>query len=458
MPVLVELPRLLAATAVVGGYAGLCAGVLLRERRRRQQAARAAALHPPGADGAPVVVAYASQTGFAEQVAAATAAALRGAGMSVELSALGRLDAARLAACERALFVVSTCGEGDAPDNGALFARRAMAAPAALGRLHYGLLALGDSGYAHFCGFGRQLDGWLEAGGARPMFARIEVDRADDAALQRWQHELGHLAGSAELPDWQPAAYGRWCIRERRCLNPGSAGSPTWHIELRPADGAPLPPWEAGDLVQVQAPGDPQRPREYSIASIPADGAIHLLVRQQRGAGGRLGIASGWLTEGAGTDDDIALRLRPHRNFRLGDNAARPLVLIGNGTGLAGLRAHLRARAAANDGRNWLVFGERNAAHDFYYRGELETLAARDLLVRTDLAFSRDQHERIYVQHRLLAAANTLRDWVAGGAAIYVCGNAVGMATEVDAALAAILGEADRDALLAEGRYRRDVY
>lgn len=455
---MLETSRLLAAAAVTGGYAALCAAVALRESRRRRHAAHAAALHLPDEAGAPVLVAYASQTGFAEQIAAAAAEALRGAGLPVELCELGRLDAARLAARERALFVVATCGEGDAPDNGARFAQRVMAGPVALDRLHYGLLALGDSDYAHFCGFGRQLDAWLRANGARPMFERLDVDRADAATLQRWQHALGHLAGSAELPDWQPAPFGRWRIRARRCLNAGSAGGPTYHLELAPADGAPLPHWEAGDLAQVQAPADPGRPREYSVASIPADGALHLLVRQCRDADGRPGIASGWLTEGAGAEDDIALRLRPHRNFRLGDNAGRPLILIGNGTGLAGLRAHLRARAAAGDGRNWLIFGERNAARDFYYREEIEALAARDLLARTDLVFSRDQRERLYVQHRLAAAADTLREWVAAGAAIYVCGNAVGMASAVDAALAAILGAERRDALLAEGRYRRDVY
>ncbi|MDO9598718.1 MAG: sulfite reductase subunit alpha [Azoarcus sp.] len=453
MPILAELPRLLAATAVVGGYAGLCLAILLRARH-------AASLQVPGSGGGGgvVLIAYASQTGFAEQLARDSAQALRSAGVAAELCELGRLDATRLSAVERALFIVSTCGEGDPPDNGALFARRVITSTAALQGLHYGLLALGDSSYTRFCGFGRMLDDWLIGNGARPMFDRIEVDQASDAALCQWQHALGHLAGTADLPDWRAPGFDSWWIRTRTCLNPGSAGAPTFHLELEPADGAPLPLWEAGDLVQVLAPGDPQRPREYSIASIPADGRLHLLVRQQRDASGRLGIASGWLTDAAALDEPIALRLRPHRNFRLGDNHTRPLILIGNGTGLAGLRAHLRARARTGDGRNWLIFGERNAAHDCYYRNELEDWLARDLIVRADFAFSRDQAERLYVQHRLIKAAATVREWVTGGAAIYVCGNAVGMATEVDAALGQILGDEFRDRLLAEGRYRRDVY
>lgn len=459
MPIIAELPRLLAATAVVGAYAGLCSAVLLHQGRRQQRARHAAALLAPGGTGAgAILLAYASQTGFAEQLAADSAHALRSAGVAVDLCELGRLDAARLAAAERALFIVSTCGEGDPPDNGALFARRVITSTVALDGLHFGLLALGDRSYTRFCGFGRMLDDWLLGNGAQRMFDRIEVDRASDDGLHHWQHALGHIAGTAELPDWRAPGFDPWCIRTRTCLNPGSAGAPTFHLELEPAGGAGLPPWEAGDLVQVRAPGDPQRPREYSVASIPADGRIHLLVRQQRQPDGRPGIASGWLTEGAALDQPIALRLRPHRNFRLGDNRTRPLILIGNGTGLAGLRAHLRARAAAGAGRNWLIFGERNAAHDRYYRHEIDDWLARDLIVRADFAFSRDQPERQYVQHRLVAAAATVRDWIAGGAAIYVCGNAVGMATAVDAALGQILGDELRDRLLAEGCYRRDVY
>lgn len=459
MPIIAELPRLLAAATVVGGYAGLCSAILLRERGRERRARHAAALLPPiGADTGAILIAYASQTGFAEQLASDSAHALRNAGVAVELCELGRLEAARLVTAERALFIVSTCGEGDPPDNGALFARRVLSSTAALGGLHYGLLALGDRSYARFCGFGRMLDDWLIGNGAQRMFERIEVDQASDEALCRWQHQLGHIAGSAELPDWRAPEFDSWCIRARTCLNPGSVGASTFHVELERTDGAPLPHWEAGDLVQVLPPGDPQRPREYSIASIPADGRVHLLIRQQHSADGRPGIASGWLTATAAIDEPIALRLRPHRNFRLGDNHDRSLILIGNGTGLAGLRAHLRARAAAGDGRNWLIFGERNAAHDCYYRSEIDDWLARDLIVRADFAFSRDQAERLYVQHRLIAAAATVRDWVAGGAAIYVCGNAVGMAGEVDAALVQVLGREQMEQLLSEGRYRRDVY
>lgn len=154
------------------------------------------------------------------------------------------------------------------------------------------------------------------------------------------------------------------------------------------------------------------------------------------------------------------MRLRAHRNFRLEDNAARPLILVGNGTGIAGLRSHLRARAQAGAGPNWLLFGERNAAHDFLFRDELTAWQASGALTRLDLAFSRDDPaHKVYVQDLLQAQAATVRAWVEEqGAAIYVCGSLQGMAQGVDMALAGLLGPVPMAGLVRSGRYRRDVY
>jgi sulfite reductase (NADPH) flavoprotein alpha-component len=181
-------------------------------------------------------------------------------------------------------------------------------------------------------------------------------------------------------------------------------------------------------------------------------------VRLQRQADGSAGAASGWLCLDATGRDTVALRVREHARFRLGENAARPLILVGNGTGLAGLRAHLKARIDAGVVENWLVFGERNARADFLCRDELERWRDAGLLARLDTAFSRDGAERRYVQHVLAEQAEELRAWIARGAAVYVCGSLQGMATGVHAALADTLGSEALDQLAAEGRYRRDVY
>jgi sulfite reductase (NADPH) flavoprotein alpha-component len=275
--------------------------------------------------------------------------------------------------------------------------------------------------------------------------------------MAEWHHRLSHLAGTSDLPDWQAPDWEPWRLLVREHLNPGSAGGPTFHLELAPANGEAAG-WQSGDLVQVRAPGDPSRPREYSIASIAADGRVHLLVRQERHADGSPGVASGWLTEGVEVGGSIDLRLRPHANFQLGDNATRPLILVGNGTGLAGLRGHLRARAAAGAARCWLVFGERQAAHDTYYRDEIEGWLASGVLARADLVFSRDTPRKVYVQDRLREAAADVKAWLDDGAAVYVCGSLQGMAGGVDAALTEIVGADGVARLMDDGRYRRDVY
>ena len=444
--------RLLLAAGMTLAYAAVCLAPLLRQRRKRGAAQRALA---EAAQSPGWIVAYASQTGNAEELAQQTLATLRLAGIPAQLSELSDLGAADLQRAERVLFLVSTYGEGDAPDGAAAFAGRLMGGAVPLEHLHYAVLALGDRAYAHFCGFGRALDRWLEQQGAQALFPRIEVDRSAASSVAQWRQQLSHLAGTSDAPDWSAPAFSSWRLAGRRVLNPGSAGAPLYHLELEAPDGA-TPDWQSGDLVQIAAPAAADRPREYSIASVPADGRVHLLVRLHTHDDGSHGAASGWLALQAQVGDVVQLRVRQHRRFRLEENAERPLILVGNGSGIAGLRGHLRARMLAGQRRNWLLFGERNAQHDYLYRDELDAWQ-RDGL-RLDMAFSRDQAQRLYVQDRLLGNADELRGWIADGAAIYVCGSLDGMAAGVDAALCEMLGRDALDALAAAGRYRRDVY
>ncbi|MBO9559642.1 MAG: sulfite reductase flavoprotein subunit alpha [Caulobacter sp.] len=515
MTVFETLPpeRLHAAGLVLGAYVLFCLAIAMREALRRRAARRAAQALSAGT-GAPVLVVHASQTGFAEELAMATAELLGDAGARVTLTSLAEVTAADLARAGRALFVVSTTGEGDAPDTARKFIRDVMGAVPKLHDLHYGVLALGDSSYAHFCAFGRTLDAWLARHGASPQFDRVEVDDGDPAALRHWQSHVGLLAGVTDAPDWTRPRYGRWRLMERRWLNPGSPGDAAFHLRLEPLDAAD---WQAGDILEVGPRNDPAEVaallarlgldpaapvkadegaglgevlswrrlphddtapattpqglvdalpplphREYSIASLPADGAVELLVRAMKRADGKPGLGSGWLTAFAAEGAEIAARVRTNRAFH-GPEDDRPLILIGNGTGLAGLRAHLKARAAAPSSskarrRNWLLFGERTSAHDFFHRDEIEAWAADGVLARLDLAFSRDQDRKVYVQHRLAEAADTLRAWVADGAAIYVCGSLEGMSGEVHAVLTSVLGAETLERLTDEGRYRRDVY
>lgn len=459
-----------------------------------------------------LLVLHASQTGFAQDIAERTARTLREAGMPVRLRALGQVDAAQLATGTRALFVASTTGEGDPPDPALAFVRDVLDARVPLPGLRYAVLALGDRSYRHFCGFGHRLDQRLRQAGATPLFDLVEVDNGDLGALRHWQHHLGVLAGAPELPDWAPARYDAWRLAERRELNPGSAGAGAWHIALR-AEEPVRARWQAGDIAEIgprnapaavdallsalglrfdkgvlqdgtrHALGDllsrshlpaldavhgsdaqalasqlePLPHREYSIASLPEDGTLQLLVRRMQRPDGTPGLGSAWLCDYLGPDGPVDVRIRANANFHP-PPPTRPMLLVGNGTGIAGLRAHLKARVAAGARRNWLLFGERNADRDRFYGEEIDAWREAGFLERLDLAYSRDPGDGRYVQDVLRGEADVLRTWVDGGAVVYVCGSLQGMAPGVDAALREALGDMRVDGMLVDGSYRRDVY
>ncbi|UFH51624.1 sulfite reductase subunit alpha [Pseudomonas sp. KNUC1026] len=401
------------------------------------------------------LIGFASQSGQAEQLAWQAAAQLQAGGIGAKVRALGTISEGDLKATDRALFVVSTFGDGEAPDSARLFERQMAALHWPLPHLRYGLLALGDRNYTQFCGFARKLDTWLSAQGATPLFERIEVDNNAANALAQWAEQVAAQAGGAAVLA-HPERFSPWTLAERTRLNPGSAGAAVYHLRLLPEGQAA---WDAGDIAEI-IPGpsaDATQAREYSIASLPADGGLELLVRQHRHADGSLGLGSGWLTEHAALGSALQVHLRRNSAFHAPEDD-RPLILIGNGTGLAGLRSLLRHRQAQGHSRNWLLFGERNRAHDLLLGHELECWLANGHLQRLDLAFSRDQAEKFYVQGRLREAAEPLRQWLAEGAALYVCGSLQGMADGVDRALRELIGDHAVEQLIEQGRYRRDVY
>ncbi len=445
-----------AAAAVALWLLSIAAVAALRVRARRRTAARAGALSAE-AEGEGVLVAFASQTGLAEQLAWRTAEALAGAGAPARVVGLGDLDPTTLRCAGRVLIVASTTGEGDAPDSPSRFVRRHMAAPAELAGLRYAVLALGDRSYAKFCGFGRALDGWLRRSGAEPLFDRVEVDDGDAGALRHWRHQLAAATGAPVAADWTPPAYDRWRLVERAHLNPGGPGGEAWRLAFEPVGHRP--DWQAGDIAEVGLPaveGAPPASREYSVASVAADGRVELIVRRVVRDDGSPGLASGWLTGGLQPGDEVDLRLRSNRSFH-GPSSDVPLVLIGAGTGLAGLRGHLRARPAAGHGGAWLLWGERSPVHDAWLDDELQAALAAGRLTRLDRVFSRAPGGR-YVQALVEEHADELRCWVDRGATVLVCGSLEGMSAGVHAALEAALGAERVLELLETGRYRRDVY
>ncbi len=214
--------------------------------------------------------------------------------------------------------------------------------------------------------------------------------------------------------------------------------------------------------------------RLYSVASSPKahPGEAHLLigaVRWESHGRKRGGVSSTYFADRRKVGDAVRIYVKPNRHFRIPDDGNRPIIMIGAGTGVAPYRAFIEERVELGaKGKSWLFFGERNFTNDFLYQLEWQDHLASGGLSRIDVAFSRDQPEKIYVQQRLWEARADLIKWVDEGAHIYVCGDEKGMARDVDAALARILAEAARGddeagkaklkELAKAGRYQRDVY
>ncbi len=218
----------------------------------------------------------------------------------------------------------------------------------------------------------------------------------------------------------------------------------------------------------------PIAPRLYSISSSPKahPGQVHLTVgavRYELNGRARKGACSTFLAERALALGKVGVFVHSNKAFRPPADPAAPMIMVGPGTGIAPFRAFLEERTATKaSGKNWLFFGDQKAATDFLYREELEALKASGVLTRLDLAFSRDQQEKIYVQNRMLEAAAELYAWLEQGASFFVCGDASRMAKDVDAALHQVVEKAGNktpaeaaayvQALKAAKRYQRDVY
>jgi sulfite reductase (NADPH) flavoprotein alpha-component len=214
--------------------------------------------------------------------------------------------------------------------------------------------------------------------------------------------------------------------------------------------------------------------RLYSVASsIRAHpGEAHLLVgavRWESHGRKRAGVASTYFADRRKVGDRVRVYVKPNRHFALPADGSRPIIMIGAGTGVAPYRGFIEDRIETGaDGKSWLFFGERNFTNDFLYQLEWQDHLAAGALSRIDVAFSRDQPEKIYVQHRIWQQREDLRAWLDEGAHIYVCGDEKGMAKDVDNTLVKILAEplkGDEEAgraklkeLTKAGRYQRDVY
>ncbi|MGA9519916.1 MAG: assimilatory sulfite reductase (NADPH) flavoprotein subunit [Myxococcaceae bacterium] len=214
-------------------------------------------------------------------------------------------------------------------------------------------------------------------------------------------------------------------------------------------------------------------PRLYSIASsqkrVGAEVHLTVAVVDYTAFGSRHFGAASWDLATRRPEERIPVFIEPNERFRLPADGSRDILMIGPGTGVAPFRAFVQERAEVGaSGRNWLFFGEQHFRTQFHYQAEWQEALRQGHLHRLSVAFSRDQAERIYVQHRLREAGHDVFDWLERGASVYVCGDAQGMAPDVHAALVDIISkhgqrsredaEAYLDGLREQHRYQRDVY
>jgi sulfite reductase (NADPH) flavoprotein alpha-component len=215
-------------------------------------------------------------------------------------------------------------------------------------------------------------------------------------------------------------------------------------------------------------------PRLYSIASSPLAHAdeVHLTVaavRYEAHGRQRKGVCSTYLADLVKSGDPVQVFVQPNKNFRLPADGSTPVIMVGPGTGVAPFRAFVEHRAAVGaSGKNWLFFGDQHYTYDFLYQLEWQDFLKDGVLTRLDVAFSRDQPEKVYVQDRIIEQAKELYQWLEEGAHFYVCGDASRMAHDVHEALISVVenqagisreaAEAYVEDLKKSKRYQRDVY
>lgn len=463
-----------------------------------------------------VLVAYASQSGRAHALAEKISEAFVS---RAPVCSLNQLQMSQLTKVTQLIIVASTYGEGEAPDNGTVFAKSLVKPPSgtALKGTQFAVVALGDSYYPDFCAFGRRIYLALQRLGAQALTGSIELDASkpqqEHIALQRLRRLINGLGGDFDsdkaqrhvVPDRHTAK-----LQQRQLLNAGSPGAPLYHLTLSADDALS---YSAGDIaeiyprhnaalcqqqlralglaeeatvsIQQQAipawrwlasrqrpwPAKPksmpteqwlknlpeEAPRQYTIANAYSPNTLQLVVRQQRNLNGELGTASGWLTQGVALHGELELAVRDNQEFHT-PPANQPLILIGNGSGIAGLRAHLQHRESTGGEPCWLLYGERDAYTDRPFAHELARLQSKGVIDELECVYSRCAKRPAYVQQRLLQRGELLTDWLDRNACIYVCGSRLGMGQGVHEALLTLLGESALDELQAVGRYRRDVY
>ncbi|XQW85868.1 flavodoxin domain-containing protein [Thalassotalea piscium] len=463
-----------------------------------------------------LLIAYASQNGNAQAIANHCAKMLPEL-EKVSVSALNNISIEQLGEVDKVLFIVSTYGDGEAPDNGHIFSQHlqeGVTNSVTLEHLQYSVVALGDSSYPRFCAFGYQVHQLMSNLKANALNEVTTVDKYDEQLtslndiMPKWLNARDSLATPAVVKSTQ-----YWQLTQRELLNPDCDDEALFQLNLTSV--GPSPCWQAGDLIDIQPkhpeehvnqwlakhgfdgdylfthqgqqqplrswlatrelPSEGQyyfddlliklpylRKRSYSVASIVEQGSLTLIVRLLKKSNDTLGVASGYLSHHCPLGRIIEGQIRPikaHHNI----NTKQPMILIGAGSGFAGIKAQIAKFTFINTNQGqqtgplWLIFGERNSDAAHPINQQLASLE-QTVLAKLSYAYSRDPHSPKYVQDILEDEQDMLKQWLQEGASIYVCGCLSGMGESVHKQLIHLLGEEMLNQLQLQHRYIRDVY
>jgi len=411
------------------------------------------------ARSADTVVLVGSEGGSTWRHAAALHDALTKAGHSVHTAPMSAL-ARDYPAAARILILTATYGDGAAPQSARHFLSRL---PRLRSRAPVAVLGFGDQSFSHYCRFAREVAAALSTRGQPELLPLALIDRQSSRDIASWIGRLSHVLGTplSIATDTALPRTTRLKLVERT-LYGEDVQAPTAILRFAlddPATGrrrrlglvraaAALPDFSPGDLVGILAPGS-GAPRFYSLGSATADGMLEICVRKQPG-----GVCSSFL-HGLAPGHTIEAFVKPNPAFRPA-KGNRPLLLIGAGAGIAPLVGFARANHRRRPIH--LYWGGRDPASDFLYEGDLGFYLSDRRLTRLRPVFSRVRNGG-YVQDRLAAEANVIRDLVRSGAQIMVCGSrqmAAAVAATVDRVVAPI--GTDLATLKARGRYVEDVY
>lgn len=532
-----------------------------------------------------ITILYGSQTGNGRGIASELAAKAQAQGYAVNLASMSEYKVRQLKQETLLLAVVSTHGEGEAPDD-AIELHKFLASKRAprLENLNYSVLALGDSSYEFFCQTGKDFDERLSNLGATSIQPLVECDVDYESAAEQWQEHvleavkpliqtsgasvvsIAPSAAESEYTKQNPYtaeilvsqkltgrdsdrdvrhveidldesglnyrvgdALGVWFTNAETLVDeiltklaldgdtPVTVGKDSLSLkqaliekkELTQIYPGLVQGWAAlsgnqtllnivedkeltrhfvlnnqlADLVanyavqitvtQLLELLRPITPRLYSIASSQAEveSEVHLtvaLVEDEHEGTARFGGASQFLAQ-AEEGTEIKVYVEPNNHFRLPENPETPVIMVGPGTGVAPFRAFMQERASQGiEGNSWLIFGNPHFEQDFLYQTEWQQYLKDGSLARLDLAFSRDQEHKIYVQHRIAEQGKELWLWLESGAHLYICGDAERMAKDVHQALLDVAvkfggktpeqAEEYFESLRSDKRYQKDVY